>query len=92
MIAMILMILFSIFLTFSAGIAHDTIVDFFIGQGIDGGQGTRWDTTRDINIQTQLFYFILWCPGILGVVQFLIICTRRQRRDDYAQDMTYMEE
>jgi len=80
---MFAMIVFGVLLAYGVGMGHDVIVKYLVGMGIDAGQGTAWDSTRELNIQTALLYFICSLPPILGILQFALVVTKRNRRDAY---------
>lgn len=90
---MILMIVMGIVLSYAVGMAHDFIFVALRNVGIDGGAGTPWDTTGHMWIITNLMYFVLFLPSILGIAIFILSVTRRQRRDEYAEaGALYMQE
>ena len=90
---MVGLIVFGICLAFAVGLAHDSIVNILVEHGIDAGQGTDWDSTREVNIITSLLYFVCSLPPLLGAYIFLITITRRSRRTDfYESGELYMQE
>lgn len=83
MLVMITLIVFGVLMAYAVGMAHDVIVTKLISFGIDGGQGTDWDSTREINIATALLYFVCSLPPIFGIIIFALAVTKRSRRDEY---------
>ena len=60
----------------------DMIITTLRNMGFDAGAGTEWDTTNVFWICHNILIILLYCPGPLGVLIFLLSCTRRNRRDD----------
>lgn len=96
MVLMIVMIVFGCVMAYAVLMAHDVLISKLIDMGFDAGQGTAWDSTHELSIQTSMLYLICALPPVLGIAQFLLIVTRRTRRDDYAmqtdQQMYYQDE
>jgi len=78
-----IMCVFGAILAYAVGMGHDTMVTFLTSFGIDGGVGTDWDSTREINILTALMYFVCSLPPVMGLIIFGLSVTRRQRKDQY---------
>jgi len=65
--------------------AHDMVIPMFQKMGFDAASGVDgWDSTGLFWFADKLFITLLFMPAPLGVIIFIIACTRRQRRDEYA--------
>ena len=90
---MVCLIVFGALLAYAVGMAHDVVVTSLIEHGIDAGEGTPWNSTRELNILTALLYFICSLPPVLGILIFGISVTKRTRRDAYYESgETYYQE
>ena len=63
----------------------DILIHMLRGMGFDAGAGTEWDTTGPFWTIHNILVVLMYCPAPLGVFIFIIACTRRQRRDEYAE-------
>lgn len=65
--------------------AHDAVIPMMQKMGFDAASGVPgWDSTGLFWFADKLFILLLFSPAPLGVIIFIISCTRRQRRDEYA--------
>ena len=64
--------------------AHDATIPALQKIGFDAGSGTAWDSTGLFWFTEKLFILLLFSPAPLGVIIFIIACSKRQRRDEYA--------
>jgi hypothetical protein len=82
---MVLMIVIGVILALGVMPQVDYIINELRGMGFDAGAGTKWDTTREFWVTHQLFVLLCYTPAPLGVIIFLVACTKRARRDSYAE-------
>lgn len=62
----------------------DQVIHTLRGMGFDAGAGTAWDTTSAFWSCHNILILFMYCPGPIGVMIFLISCSRRSRRDTIA--------
>jgi len=82
---MILMIVFGVVLALGVMPQVDLAINTLRDMGFDAGAGTAWDTTREFWVAHQAFVVLCYSPAPLGVIIFLIACTKRQRRDQFSE-------
>lgn len=79
---MIMMIVLGVALALVVAPNVDMLIHTLRGMGFDAGAGTEWDSTSAFWTAHNILICLLYSPGPLGVLIFLLSCTRRQRRDD----------
>jgi hypothetical protein len=82
-LTMMMMMVLGAVLAYAVGMAHDVLYTYLVGMGIDGGAGTKWDSTQSMWVITALMYFVCSLPPVLGIAIFALSVTRRQRRDEF---------
>jgi hypothetical protein len=82
---MILMIVIGVVLALVVSPNVDMVIHMLRNMGFDAGAGTAWDTSGTFWTIHNIFRIVLYSPAPLGVIIFIIACTKRQRRDDYAE-------
>lgn len=82
---MILMVVMGVVLALGVMPVVDKSLNTLRDMGFDAGAGTPWDTTREYWIAHQVFVLTCYMPAPLGVLIFLISCTKRQRRDEFSE-------
>lgn len=82
---MVTMIVLGVVLSLGVMPQVDLALNTLRGMGFDAGAGTDWDTTREYWIAHQAFILTCYMPAPVGVIIFIISCTKRQRRDDFSE-------
>jgi len=86
-IIMVVGICLSAVLVLCAGMFLDNFLVGLTGAGLDAGAGTVWDTTGNVNILINLFYFACCMPAIFGVAAYFLITAKRSKLDAYGSAM-----
>jgi len=82
---MIILIVMGVVLALVVAPNFDMTISTLRGMGYDAGAGTDWDTTNEFWFVHNILVLMMYSPGPLGVIIFLISVTKRQRRDSYAE-------
>jgi len=90
-ITMVVCIVTGLLLSYFGGMILDTLYAGLDGMGINGGAGTTWDSTGEINIFINLFYAVCYGFPLIGVGVFGLSLTRRNRYDN-TNEYTYQED
>lgn len=81
-VIMIISIVIGVLMSFAGGTVIDSTVDGFTSAGVyDVPAG--WDTTRQINILINIYYFIMYLIPTIGIAIFLTTVVKRQKYDRY---------
>jgi len=82
---MVLMIVIGVILALGVMPQADYIINELRDMGFDAGAGTKWDTSREFWVAHQFFVLLCYTPAPLGVIIFLVVCTKRARRDQFSE-------
>jgi len=85
---MVIGIVISGVLALYGGMFLDGFITNMAIAGMDGGAGTVWDTTGNINIMINIFYFACCMPAIFGIAVFFLVATKRMKLDMFSSSST----
>jgi hypothetical protein len=79
---MIFMIAVGVILALVVAPQVDFIITTMKNMGFDAGAGSPWSDESEFWSVHNILIVIIYCPGPMGIIIFLISVTRRNRRDN----------
>lgn len=81
-IIMVVSIVIGVLMSVAGGVILDSLTDEFTLTGIYDVP-PEWDSLGQINLLTNIYYFIMYLIPLIGIVNFFITVFKRQRYDRF---------